>query len=153
MPIREAAARAARELTALAVARRELLARWQSLLMDRALSRETLIALRKARNALQDHLQPADLTGALRDRLGVPVRLSGSGEAWDHLDEVDVSRSLGRLRKAMGNELRHVPRGSPRFKQLSHEMDAIKEPWRVSSASWRSDETTESQARRRAPHA
>jgi Bacterial toxin 28 len=125
---REAAARAARELVALAVARRELLARWQSLLMDRALSRETLGALRKARNALQDHLQPADLTGALRDRLGVPVRLSGSGKAWDHLDEVGgVSRSLGRLSEAMGKELRHVPRGSSRFKQLSHEMDAVEE--------------------------
>jgi hypothetical protein len=125
---REAAARAARELTALAVARRELLARWQSLLMDRALSRETLIALRKARNALQDHLQPADLTGALRDRLGIPVRISGSGEAWDHLEEVDGAyASLDRLRRAFGKELHHVPSGSPRFKQLSNEMDAIQE--------------------------
>lgn len=124
----EAAARAARELGALAVARRELLARWQILLMDSALSRETLIALRKARNAVQDHLQPADLTGALRDKLGLPVRISGSGEAWDHLDEVGgVYRSLDRLRKAMGKELHHVPRGSPGFKQLSKQMDAIEE--------------------------
>jgi hypothetical protein len=125
---KEATARAARELGALAVARQELLARWQVLLMDKALSRETLIALRKARNALQDHLQPADLTGALRDKLGVPVRLSGSGEAWDHLGEVDdASRSLEHLNKWLKKELHQVTRDSPRFGQLSREISAVNE--------------------------
>ena len=125
---KEAAARAARELGALAVARQELLARWQVLLMDKTLSREALIAQRKARNALQDHLQPADLTGALRDELGVPVRLSGSGEAWDHLSEVDdASKSLGQLSKWLKKELHQVTRDSPRFGQLSREISAINE--------------------------
>jgi Bacterial toxin 28 len=124
----EAAARAARELGALAVARRELLARWQILLVDGALSRDTLIALRKARNAMQDHLQPADLTGALRDKLGIPVRISGSGEAWDHLGEVqDALRSLENLRRKLGLELHRIPRGSQAFARLSRETDAVKE--------------------------
>lgn len=125
---KEAAARAAAELGALAVARRELLTRWQILLMDRALSRETLIALRKARNAVQDHLQPADLTGALRDKLGIPVRISGSGEPWDHLGEVDDAyNSLGRLNKWLKKELHRVPGESERFRLLSQEISTIKE--------------------------
>jgi hypothetical protein len=125
---KEAAARAARELGALAVARQELLARWQVLLMDKTLSREALIALRRARNALQDHLQPADLTGALRDKLGIPVRLSGSGEAWDHLSEVKGAlRSLENLRERLRLELHRVPRGNQTFARLSQEMDAIEE--------------------------
>jgi Bacterial toxin 28 len=125
---REAAARAARELTALAVARRELLTRWQILLMDRALSRETLIALRKARNAMQDHLQPADLTGALRDKLGIPVRTSGSGEAWDHAGEVDGAyKSLEHLSKWLKRELYRLPGESARFKEISQEISAIRE--------------------------
>jgi Bacterial toxin 28 len=125
---KEAAARAARELGALAVARQELLVRWQILLMDKTLSRETLIALRKTRNAMQDHLQPADLTGALRDKLGIPVRISGSGEAWDHLGEVEAAlNSLENLRKQFRYELRRMPRESQAFAHLSRETGAIKE--------------------------
>ena len=123
-----AAARAQRELKALAAARQELLARWQFLLMDKTLSRETLMALRKARNALQDHLQPADLTGALRDKLGIPVRKSGSGKAWDHLDEVDSALgSTRRLHTRLKRDLHRVHAGSAEFKQLSREMEAINE--------------------------
>lgn len=125
---KEAAARAARELATLAAARAELLARWQILLMDKTLSRETQIALRKARNALQDHLERADLVGALRDKLGVPVRISGSSEAWDHLKEVDdADKSLTRLYDWLSKELRRAPSGSPNSKMLSQEISALKE--------------------------
>lgn len=125
---KEAANRAARGLHTIAIARRELLARWQLLLADNTLSPDTRIALRKARNALQDHLTPADLSGALRDNLGMPVRASGSGSVWNHLEEVDSAlNSLDKVRDALGRDLHRLPHGSAEFRRISAEMDAIQE--------------------------
>lgn len=125
---KEAAARAARELQALAVARQELLARWQVLLVDEGLSPKARALLRRGRNSLQDHLTPGDLAGALRDKLGVPVRMSGSGKAWDHLGEVDsVIKSLTNLHEAFVDELGKLAPGSDAFRRLAHETDALRE--------------------------
>jgi Bacterial toxin 28 len=125
---KEAAQRAMRELRVLAVARAELLTRWQLLLVDTSLSPGARAALRRARNALQDHLQPADLAGALRDKLGIPVRASGSGAVWNHQDEVgNVIGSLDKLHRAFVRELNMHPAGSPEFIRLSKEMDAFRE--------------------------
>lgn len=132
---KEAAQRAARELRVMAVARAELLARWQLLLVDTSLSPGARAALRRARNALQDHLQPADLAGALRDKLGIPVRASGSGAVWDHQREVeDALESLANLRKALGRELHGRSPGSADFTRLSAEMDALSEVSKRTSA-------------------
>jgi hypothetical protein len=132
---KEAAQRATRELRVLAVARAELLARWQLLLVDTSLSPGARAALRRARNALQDHLQPADLAGALRDKLGIPVRASGSGAVWDHQREVeDALESLANLRKALGRELHGRSPGSADFTRLSAEMDALSEVSKRTSA-------------------
>jgi hypothetical protein len=125
---KEAAARAARELQTLAVARRELLARWQVLLVDEGVSPHARALLRRARNALDGHMTPADLAGALRDKLGVPVRMSGSGKAWDHLNEVrDALESLNNLHTALIKELSRSSSQGGMFQRITGEVQALAE--------------------------
>ncbi|MCG8423429.1 MAG: polymorphic toxin type 28 domain-containing protein [Proteobacteria bacterium] len=128
---KEAAARATRELTNLAVARRELLVRWQLLLADDGLSVGARANLRTARNTLHDHLKPDDLAGALRDKLGLPVRKSGSGVEWDHLGEVnDGLKSLVNARRAVLRDLHRLTPGSAQHKMLSEAADEMAETQR-----------------------
>src|SRR5690606_20666549 len=122
---KEAAARAAREIKALAAARREMLARMQLLLMDEGLSEASKNAVRRARNALDDHLTPSDLAGALRDVHGLPVRASGSGRAWDHLGEVeDALKSLDKAKKSLRRELERISHADPAYGKISREINA-----------------------------
>ncbi|MCG8418724.1 MAG: polymorphic toxin type 28 domain-containing protein [Proteobacteria bacterium] len=110
------------------MARRELLVRWQLVLVDEGLSIGVRANLGKARNALQDHLKPDDLAGALRDKLGLPVRKSGSGAEWDHFGEVkDGLRSLEYARSAMLRDLYRLTPGSPQYKMLSAVADEMAE--------------------------
>ena len=46
------------------------------------------VSLQTALNALNHHLSDADITGAMRDTVGDPVRQPGSGKDFDHLNEV-----------------------------------------------------------------
>jgi hypothetical protein len=125
---KEAAARATRELKALAVAREEMLVRMQGMLLDEGLSEASKNTIRRVRNSVQDHLHPSDLSGALRDRLGLQVRKSGSGEAWNHLGEVkDVLNSLKKLHTTMRRELFKLEPGSPGYGVLSRELSALSE--------------------------
>ncbi|MCG8424920.1 MAG: polymorphic toxin type 28 domain-containing protein [Proteobacteria bacterium] len=125
---KEAAARASKELTTLAVARKELLVRWQLVLADQSLSIGARANLQKARNAVEDHLKPDDLAGALRDKLGIPVRKSGRGDAWDHAGEVDnVINSLSKARDALHRDLRRMPPDTESYQALSQAMDEMAE--------------------------
>jgi hypothetical protein len=130
-----AAARASSELKRLAVARQEMLARLQSLLLDEGISEATKNTIRKLRNSVQDHLQPGDLSGALRDMHGLPVRRSGSGEAWDHLREVrDVVNSIRQAKKNLSRGFHNLDPGSPAYGKLSRELDALSEMERTVNA-------------------
>jgi hypothetical protein len=51
---------------------------------------------------MADHLSDADITGAMRDTAKDPVRKPGSGEEYDHLDEVQSSlRALKNTRDTL----------------------------------------------------
>jgi hypothetical protein len=51
------------------------------------------------RNGVCDHHSAADLTGALRDNLEMPVRMRGSGEPRKHFQE--VTEPFNRINDAM----------------------------------------------------
>ena len=104
---KEAVARAKRELKALAAGRVELIARLDQALMDPSLNQEVYANLLKARNALQHGFKPADLVGAVRDKLGVPVKKDTAGNIYDHIKE--VMNTLDSLRKAEETLVTHIP--------------------------------------------
>jgi hypothetical protein len=84
--------------------------------------------LTKAKNSLEKNLKQDDLIGALRDKLNKPVRESGSGEAFDHLQEVRQGlNSLEKAKDILSSELKRKATGSDEFIYLSKEIDAIKE--------------------------
>ena len=95
-----------------------------------ALSPRARRFLEDARNALQNNVKPADLVGALRDRLGAPVRLP-DGSAYNHLEEMTNALSaLRSVRTALIDRLAHLKRVEPRspvIGPLSRETDAISE--------------------------
>jgi hypothetical protein len=128
---RAAVETARRRLRALAAGRVEMLRRLGDLSSNPALSRRTQDLVRTARNSVRDHMTPADLSGALRDRLGIPVRQRGSGAAFDHLGEVhDALDSLADARRALLGDLGRLRRntpGSPEISEISEQIDVINE--------------------------
>lgn len=124
---RTAAREASKRLSELMVGRKAMIGRLEKLGRE---TRDPAIAARARRtvNALNDHYNPSDLSGALRDRLGIPVRESGSGEAFDHLQEVDTAiRSMRNTRERILQVMEGMPRNSPEFGKLSDTADALKE--------------------------
>ena len=125
---REAAQQAARRLRELAAGRIELMTRLRQMGDDVTLPIAVRDQMRKTANSIEDHLTPADLSGALRDRLGVPVRASGSGEAWDHLGEVETAvNSMRNARNRLIAHLRGLQPGTPAHTVASREADALAE--------------------------
>ena len=125
---KEALKRATRELKTLAVGRVEMMARLDDLLLDETLDEATRSALRKTRNAIDDHLKPSDLSGALRDIHNLPVRRKGDGRAYTHIGEAsEVINSLGKAREQLVRRLRRLQPGSELYSKLSRESDAIAE--------------------------
>lgn len=125
---RQAVETARRRLRALAAGRIELTQRLTELMEHPALRSRTRDFIERARNGVRDHLSPQDLSGALRDRLGMPVRRSGSGRAFDHLDEVDGAlESMERARKGLLGELQRLEPGSEAFRIVSRELDTMAE--------------------------
>jgi vacuolar-type H+-ATPase subunit I/STV1 len=56
----------------------------------------------RGKNALEEHLTDADITGAMRDVAGDPVRQPGSGRIFDHQQEVNDSlRALQSTRREL----------------------------------------------------
>ncbi len=125
---RQAVETARRRLRELAAGRIELMQRLTELMEHPALRSRTRDFIERARNGVRDHLSPQDLSGALRDRLGMPVRRSGSGKAFDHLDEVDAaSRNMEKARSVLLGELQRLEPGSDAFRVVSRELDAMAE--------------------------
>lgn len=119
----EAAARLTKGLPLMAAERERMLVSLRALMDDSRLSPVGRSAARDAHNAVRDHLSSEDLVGALRDRLGIPVRRPGSGEAYNHLNEVENTlQSLVSLQDALRAQLQHllkVAPGSPLHRELS----------------------------------
>ncbi|XYI02103.1 RHS repeat-associated core domain-containing protein [Sorangium sp. So ce1128] len=125
---KEGAARAAKELKALSVARTELIARMERMAGDPNVPEALRNTVTRAKNALHDHLTPSDLSGALRDALGLPVRKPGAGEAFGHAEEVAANLgTLADVRKLLLRQLRYETRGSSMYKMLSEQADALAE--------------------------
>lgn len=96
----DAAELAARRVVILQVYKQECIIRLNAILRKGELDRATLRKVRKARNALRDHLSDKDLVGAVRDTAGVPVRKGA--EVFDHLNEIrgttkSLTKSVERL--------------------------------------------------------
>lgn len=128
---RSSARQAQRLLRQLATARLELIERLGRLADDGIIQPATLSRVRSA-SSLSDYLTPADLSGALRDGLGVPVRASGRGAAWDHLGEVENALASLRLaRRSLLRELRHLDPSDDVHRRLSREADSLHEMVRV----------------------
>lgn len=120
--------RAKEKPVVLNVARTELIAKLDNLLLNPILSVETKAALTKARNSLRDHLTQDDLVGALRDKFGKEVRQSGSGNIFDHLKEVnEAQNSLRTATNKLVKELQKTPKGTIEFSNLSNDLDAVNE--------------------------
>jgi hypothetical protein len=129
---RDLASRAERVLNALADRLGKLRDRLALLAGDARLGEETRGVIEGARNAIDDHLAPDDLTGALRDELGRPVRMRGSGEAKWHITEVQNGRNaLARARAQILRELNRRVRGTAEFTRLSREADTVNETIRL----------------------
>lgn len=70
--------------------------------LPKARATQAMTSIKTAINAMTDHLSDADITGAMRDTAKDPVRKPGSGEEYDHLDEVQSSlRSLKNTRDTL----------------------------------------------------
>jgi Bacterial toxin 28 len=125
---RQAVETARRRLRALAAGRIELMQRLTELMEHPGLRSRTRDFVADARNAIRDHMTPQDLSGALRDRLGMPVRRSGSERTYDHLHEVrDTLRGMEKARRALLGELQRLEPGSEGFRVVSRDLDAMAE--------------------------
>ena len=70
--------------------------------LPKARATQAMTSIKTAINAMADHLSDADITGAMRDTAKDPVRKPGSGEEYDHLDEVQSSlRALKNTRDTL----------------------------------------------------
>lgn len=123
-----AARQAAKQIKVINAGRVELLERLQRYSAEGFFDDETLGVLMRTRNALENGLKPADLSGALRDLHGIPVPSTGRGGDFDHLHEVrdglsSIKRTLGQLKRWTGQ---HAP-GSPAFVRISRDRDAFEE--------------------------
>lgn len=75
----------------LMAARQAIMHELQDLIEKGSLPKNTQEKLETALRALEDHAKDADLVGALRDRLGVPVRRASDGKVYDHAKEVETA--------------------------------------------------------------
>ncbi len=132
---KEAVAEKRKMLTRLIAERERLMGKLDELLRNPDLSEKTRSWLNSARNAFDDHLTQEDLTGALRDKLQLPVRERGSGDAYDHIDEVKAGlRSVEDAREVLVEEFRHsVKHREPRA-QLSDLADSFLDFHRAAEA-------------------
>ncbi|MBK8252196.1 MAG: VCBS repeat-containing protein [Polyangiaceae bacterium] len=125
---KEAAERAARELKEIANSRGPLIDRLGAIATDPSITGPLRRRVNDAMNALRDHLKPADLSGALRDALGVPVRQKGAGKAFDHATEVgEALTSVSNLRDALVLRITHLKRvgDSDAIAEASRHLSAI----------------------------
>ncbi len=128
---KEAAQRAGQSLRELATGRIELIERLRQMHADPDLPFVVQDQMRRTATSIEDHLTPADLSGALRDELGVPVRTAGRGREFDHRGEVETAlTSMENARERLILQLGHVARGSATYRELSANADAIGEMMR-----------------------
>lgn len=91
------------------------------------LSAATSARLRRAANAVTEHLDQKDVIGALRDKHGLPVQ-NLSGGTYDHLLEVDNGlSSLTNARNALIRQKRNLAPDDPAHSKISYTLDAINE--------------------------
>jgi hypothetical protein len=128
---KEAAQRAGQTLRELAAGRIELIERLRRMHADPDLPFAVQDQMRRTATSIEDHLTPADLSGALRDELGVPVRTAGRGREFDHRGEVETAlTSLENARERLIVQLGHEAKGSEAYRELSANADAIGEMMR-----------------------
>lgn len=114
-----------RDLLITEASRRELVPTLDAALKHPDISPRASAALKKAKNALDDHLKPADLTGALRDRAGVPVLNEVTGQAFQHGTE--VNRAVDSLTNARNALRRELDAGGWSSAELQAALDAVSE--------------------------
>lgn len=73
------------------------------------LSSRSAATLRKAVNAIRDHLKPSDIKAAKRELAGEVVARKADGTPYDHVGEVrqgldSVGKAIGSLKKELGND-------------------------------------------------
>jgi hypothetical protein len=125
---KEGAEKAKQALITLNTARTELMARLNLLEVDPSLRPETKGQLLKTYNSVKDHMTQEDLIGALRDKLNLPIRKSGSGYIYSHEGEVGtVIDSLRKSKETLLREMRTLSKDSDQYRRLSKEVDAISE--------------------------
>jgi hypothetical protein len=123
---KEGAELAKAELKKLVADRARLLKLVDQVIQDPRLSQRARAWLTRARNALENALKPEDLIGALRDKLGIPVRTPGTGRAFDHAQEVkDAIESLREARRGLAGDLRRISAAGHETSGLSNDLDAI----------------------------
>lgn len=77
-----------------------------------------------ALNSLNDHLTDSDITGAMRDIAGDPVKQKGGGQPWDHLQEVEGAvNSLKNTREDLTRLRGELSRRQIDPKVLSEKLD------------------------------
>lgn len=92
----------------LMAARQAIMHELQDLIEKGSLPKNTQEKFETALRALEDHAKDADLVGALRDRLGVPVRRASDGKVYDHAKEVktafnSLENLTSNLRRLLGS--------------------------------------------------
>jgi hypothetical protein len=107
-------------------ARQKLISKLDALLNDSSLSERSRQRLETLRNAMRDHLKPSDLSGALRDKLEMPVRESGSGRIWNHEREVDNAlKAFAEARESLNYEFKQSLRRAAARTDLSTATDEV----------------------------
>ena len=126
---KEGAQRAKKELSVLVVGRAELMARLSDFAARGDASPRVLGEARALLEGLRDHFTPSDLTGALRDRLGVPVsKKDGTGTVFDHDEEVrSVLNSMENLQRVLTDAVVHQGKMGNPPGELGALLAAVKE--------------------------
>lgn len=121
----EAAAKA-KALPRIEQARQRLMKRLDELIEDATVSERSRANYQSLRNAMRDHMKPTDLTGALRDVLGIPVKRVGDGKVYSHLGEVEEALdALAGARASLVYEFQTMSRRGtvvPALAQLSDDL-------------------------------
>jgi hypothetical protein len=99
--IKDSLKKIAHERAAAIVELTQLKATLDSLGVPRPRAEQAKDRIQAALNALHQHLSDADITGAMRDTVGDPVRQPGAGKQFDHLSE--VKDALGALQTTRTN--------------------------------------------------
>ncbi|MBK6685932.1 MAG: hypothetical protein IPG45_15775 [Deltaproteobacteria bacterium] len=108
-----------KEMQRLAAEAARLVERLEALMARPGLSQELRSRLDGTIDAIKDHLNQEDMIGALRDKVGQPVRQIGSGKAYNHGQEVtDGVNSLLNLKHTLGKMIRGLPPQSAEAAEL-----------------------------------